>query len=67
MIVMLTIKERFEDKYIPEPNTGCWLWYGASVDGGYGCLWLNGKNKRAHRVSWMLHYGIIPPQDVGSP
>ncbi len=20
------IKERFEAKFIPEPNSGCWLW-----------------------------------------
>lgn len=22
--------ERFEAKYIPEPNSGCWLWLGSA-------------------------------------
>lgn len=24
-----TALERFESKFCPEPNTGCWLWFGS--------------------------------------
>jgi hypothetical protein len=38
----------------------CWLWTGSVVAEGYGVLWKDGKNVRAHRISWELHYGPIP-------
>jgi len=48
---------RFESNYIPEPNSGCWLWL-ASVDkDGYG-QFLYGK--RAHRYSYEYYNGVIP-------
>lgn len=53
--------EMFEDKYIPEPNSGCWLWIGA-LRAGYGNFWYKGKNESAHRVSWLLHNGKIPDE-----
>lgn len=58
-------RERFEAKYIPEPNTGCWLWLGylspaKRGGGGYGAFWLNGKFKKAHMVSYELFRGQIP-------
>lgn len=31
-----TLSERFERKYIPEPNSGCWLWVGSQDRAGYG-------------------------------
>jgi len=53
----------FEDKYIPEPNSGCWLWTSTLNDSGYGVLMrrINGKSTplRAHRVSWEVHNGPI--------
>ncbi len=55
-----TLSERFHSKYIPEPNSGCWLWTAAMVGYEYGGLWVNGKTDRAHRVSWKLYYGDIP-------
>ena len=60
-----TLLERFQDKYIPEPMSGCWLWI-SLVDGkGYGYLRnriVDGRRKvlKAHRVSWTLHNGEIP-------
>lgn len=55
------LKERFDAKWMPEPNSGCWLWT-ASVDPmwKYGCILVNGKPERAHRVSWRLYRGEIP-------
>lgn len=52
----------FENKYTPEPMSGCWLWTGpASGYGtGYGVMRVNGRNFRAHRYSYWLHKGDIP-------
>lgn len=53
--------ERFEAQYIPEPNSGCWLWIG-SDDGknGYGKIMVNGVRERAHRASWEMFRGPVP-------
>lgn len=60
-----TVRDRFEDKYIPEPNSGCWLWTGSYSSMGYGQLSVmvgdeGYKKVGAHRLSWMLHRGSIP-------
>jgi hypothetical protein len=57
-----SLRERFENFYIPEPNTGCWLWTGSIHHGGYGQMWsgVSGPAK-AHHVSYRLHKGEIPP------
>ncbi len=48
----------FWDKVSPEPNSGCWLWTGASAEssGGYGRF----ASKSAHRVSYSALVGPIP-------
>jgi hypothetical protein len=52
--------ERFEQKFIPEPNSGCWLWIGA-IDGmGYGRFKIGTRLHGAHRVSYELYVGKIP-------
>ena len=51
---------RFEEKYIPEPNSGCWLWIANMYSNGYGQIKFNGRPRGAHRVSWQLHRGDIP-------
>lgn len=56
---MKTLEERFEDKYITEPNSGCWLWVGGYDGEGYGMFWVVEKMVKAHRVSWRLHNGVI--------
>lgn len=50
---------RLEEKYIPEPNSGCWLWTGATNGFGYGRLFSNGRNRYAHRVSFEIAHGPI--------
>lgn len=56
----IDIVARFEKKYIPEPNTGCWLWTGGLAT-GYGSFRLSqGRNINAHRFSWLIHHGEIP-------
>lgn len=58
-----TVQERFEAKLIPEPNSGCWLWFGAlcnSSGAGYGAFAFNGRRETAQRASWMIFCGPIP-------
>ena len=55
-----TLEQRFNEKWIPEPNTGCWLRTGCYAH-GYGAIGLsNGSMMRAHRLSWTFHKGQIP-------
>ena len=62
----MSLLERFEEKYIPEPNSGCWIWLGAisTNNDGYGSIRGEGgnsaKTQNAHRVSYQLYRGYIP-------
>jgi hypothetical protein len=52
-----------ELRYIPEPNSGCWLWVGSADKLGYGRLIVGGRGGRswlAHRYVYTLHRGSIP-------
>lgn len=51
---------RFEEKYTPEPMSGCWIWT-AYVDRlGYGKFYVGTKSVNAHRWSYEYHVGPIP-------
>lgn len=39
---------------------GCWLYTGIVDRWGYGAVIVFERRFKAHRVSWMLHYGDIP-------
>lgn len=56
---------RFEEKYVPEPNSGCWLWIARIGRDGYGRFRIgrnNGKRfvEQAHRAAWKIYGGVIP-------
>lgn len=52
---------RFESKFAPEPNTGCWLWFGATMPRlNYGVFQLRGQSLLAHRVALALKLGRWP-------
>lgn len=57
-------EERFWEKVMPEPNTGCWLWlggWGAGRKGQrYGMFNSGSGEWYAHRFSYRLHRGEIP-------
>lgn len=55
-----TTLERFDAKFEPCPNTGCWLWNASTLPSGYGQFCLAGKMKGAHRVAYELYIGPIP-------
>ncbi len=57
----MTVLERFNEKWEPEPMSGCWLWTGCCQSDGYGHLRnQSGKMQQAHRISWELNVGEIP-------
>lgn len=37
----------------------CWLWTGARCSKGYG-YFPTPNGRRAHRLSWLLHRGLVP-------
>lgn len=54
--------DAFEDKFIPEPNSGCWIWVNGE-QGTYGKFALDigdRKEFRAHRAAFLLYKGEIP-------
>lgn len=59
------ILDRFNEKWIPEPFSGCWLWTGGIMVGGYGQIFIRNRIEGgklfdgAHRVSWKLFRGEI--------
>jgi len=63
-----TIRARFERKFIPEPNSGCWLWTGSVNRAGYGQIQRGGRAAgpiNAQRASWLIYrYELRPEQFV---
>jgi hypothetical protein len=57
---MRSVRERLDRLSTPEPNSGCVLFFGAH-DRGYGVFYIGHKPHRAHRVSYELERGPIPP------
>lgn len=54
------------DKFIPEPNSGCWLWIGGYHKGrGYGQFHICRKTVAAHRFSYFMSRG--EPVKRGNP
>ncbi len=62
-----TVQQRFFERVSKEGpshpyNSGaekCWLWTGSVDVYGYGDLRVDGKRMKAHRLSWMLHFGEV--------
>lgn len=57
----MSLREYIEERCIPEPNTGCWLWLRSVGSHGYGNACLPGTRvTTAHRVSYLAFNGEIP-------
>lgn len=54
------LPDRFWNKAIPEPNSGCWLWTGASHPSGYGQIVWKGRVRVAHAVAFESIVGDTP-------
>ncbi len=63
----LTLQQRFDRNYVIVTECGCWIWVSRLTTNGYGRFEVDhGRSqpfyrRRAHRASWELHRGPIPP------
>lgn len=55
-----SIAAEFAKRTTLDPATGCVNWTSTLNDHGYGMFTLNGRLRRAHRISWTMHRGPIP-------
>jgi DNA-binding XRE family transcriptional regulator len=63
MVSTKTLEERFLEKAMPEPNSGCWLWTSTRRRDGYGIISAGKRGNgilAAHRVSYNLFCSEIP-------
>lgn len=58
----MTEKElaRFDASWMPEPNSGCWLWLASVQTRGYGQVTCRGRSSLAHRVSYEHFVAAVP-------
>jgi hypothetical protein len=56
-----TAAERFSERYVLDPETGCWLWTGATTNNGYAMIRAAGRQVYAHRLAYELFVGPIAP------
>jgi len=60
--IPVEVAERFW-KYVgdrPEDPNACWDWIGALDYKGYGQISVAGRQRRTHRIAYMMAYGAIP-------
>ena len=50
-------REKFDAQWMPEPNSGCWLWLGKLDRSGYGVF---SGNVSAYRASYETVFGEVP-------
>jgi hypothetical protein len=53
-------RQRLDYYSEPDPLSGCHIWHGPSVNGGYGLIRYHGEKWLAHRLAWTLRHGPIP-------
>lgn len=62
----MTIAQTFDNQYLINPDTGCYVWLRArkgkeaKAGGGYGCFRLKGKIVGAHKFAWERTRGPVP-------
>lgn len=59
----IPLVERIFDKVYMDPNSGCWIFYGAWNSAGYGMIQREDAQRRkvlVHRKVWELAHGPIP-------
>ena len=54
------LADRFWDSVTTAGPDECWEWTRTRNNGGYGQIMSSGKLRKAHRVSYELHFGPIP-------
>lgn len=65
------LNEHFWSKVFPEPNSGCWLWVGATIGDGYGTFLRGsrrglGPDRRRMELAHRLVYShwVRPPKQL---
>ena len=56
------MSEKFRTRffsYVSKKETGCWEWVGAREKTGYGVTTVASKKAAAHRVSFIMHGGVL--------
>lgn len=53
-------RQRIRERTIVCAATGCWIWQGTTVKGGYGLLRFRGQYVLAHRLAFEAFNGPIP-------
>lgn len=57
----LSLLERIELHYIPEPNSGCWLWEGGTAgNNGYAAIARKSGSRMVHKIMYEIHKGKTP-------
>jgi HNH endonuclease len=58
------LPEKLENRIIPEPNSGCWIWIGPLRDKkeGYGGAMWAGRAWRTHRLVYTLLKAPVPSE-----
>ena len=60
----MKIEERFNAKWEPVTESGCWVWTAATSHNGYGVFGTgereNKQMRRAHRLAYAAEFGPIP-------
>lgn len=51
---------RFEAKFVRDNVSQCWKWIASTFTNGYGQFNVEGRNQKAHRISYRLYRGRIP-------
>lgn len=54
------LPERFWNRCVPEPTSGCWLWIAGGICHGYGRFRVAGKDILTHRLTYEILIGPIP-------
>lgn len=55
-----------EERFWAQVDTtgDCWLWLGMQFEDGYGAFYRDGQSRRAHRESYLMTHGSIPPEHL---
>lgn len=62
IVIKPSAEERFMAKVEKSDGDDCWMWIGSyDKAGGYGKFWLGNTKTGAHRASYELFVGPIPP------
>lgn len=56
--------KRFWAKVRLGKSDDCWEWFGCKDECGYGSFYYKRRIRRAHRVSYLVHRGPIPPRYI---